>query len=112
MNLSNRDQKRKTTVSLHRIIQRNSTQVDRRKSAATVKIAIEKELRVYVHANTVRNRLYEISLNGRVARKKLDVNKINRGKRRDYTKTMMEQPFHYWKRTYLSLTCLNLMGRL
>ena len=64
---------------------------DCRKSAATVKTEIEKELDMFVQANTVRNRLDGISLNGPVAWKKLDVNKINRGKRTAYAKTIMEK---------------------
>ena len=78
MNLSDRGRKQKTTASVDRIIQRK-IQVDRRKSAATIKIEIERELDVFIHANTVRNWLHEIGLNGRVAQGKFYVNKINRG---------------------------------
>ena len=66
MNLSGRGRKRKTTASVEQIIQQK-IKLDRRKSAPTVKADIEKELGVIVHANTVRNRLYEIGLYGRVA---------------------------------------------
>jgi transposase len=96
LNMSGRVRKRKTTAVVDRIIQRK-VKVDRRKSASIVKMEIEKELGVLVHANTVRNRLHEIGLNGRVARKKPYVNKINRGKRMVYAKTMMAKPFDYWK---------------
>ena len=41
--------------------------LDRRKSAPTVKVGIEKELGVIVHPNTIRNRLHEIGLCGHVA---------------------------------------------
>ena len=97
LNLSGRGRKRKSTASVDWTIQ-CKIKVDRRKSAATVKIEIEKELGVFVHADTVRSRLHEIGLNGRVARKKLDVNKINQRKRIAYAKTMMEKSFDYWKR--------------
>ena len=79
LNLSGRGRKRKTTASVDRIIQRK-IKLDRQKSAPTVKAEIEKELVVIVHANTIRNRLHEIGLYGRVARKKPCVNKVNRGK--------------------------------
>ena len=69
MNLSGRGRKRKTTASADRILQRK-IKLDRRKSAPTVKAEMEKELGVIVHANTIRNRLDEIGLYGRVARKK------------------------------------------
>ena len=41
--------------------------------------------------------LFEIDLYDRVARKKSYVNKINRGKRIDNAKMMMEKPYDYWK---------------
>ena len=62
-----------------------------------MKAEIEKELDVIVHTNTIRNRLHEIGLYGRVVRKKPYVNKINRGKRIAYAKMMMEKPYDYWK---------------
>ena len=96
MNLSGRGRKRKTTASVDRIIQRK-IKLNRRKSAPTVKAEIEKQLGVIVHANTIRNRLHEIGLYGRIARKKPYVNKINRGKRIDDVKMMMEKPYDYWK---------------
>ena len=46
MNLSGRGRNRKTTSSLHRIIQ-HKIKVDRRKSAATAKIEIKRARRVY-----------------------------------------------------------------
>ena len=96
VNLFGRGRKRKTTAAVDRIIQRK-IKVDRRKSASTVKGEVEKELGISLHANTIRNRLHEIGFYGRVARKKPLVNKINRGKRIDYAKTMIKMPFDYWK---------------
>ena len=96
LNLSGRGRKRKTTASVDRIIQRK-IKLDRRKSALIVKAEIEKELGVIVHANTIRNRLHKIGLYGRVARKTLYVNKINRGKRIAYAKMIIEKPYDYWK---------------
>ena len=94
--LGSRPKTKNYTASVDRIIQRK-IKLDRRKSTPTVKPAIEKGLDVIVHANTIRNRLHEIGLYGRVARKKSYVNKINRGKRIAYAKMMMEKPYEYWK---------------
>ena len=80
--MSGRGRKRKTTSGVDRIMQRK-VKVDRRKSALAMKEAIEKDLGVVIRVNTVRNRLHEIGLRGRVARKKPYVNRINRGKRID-----------------------------
>ncbi|CAF1527135.1 unnamed protein product [Adineta ricciae] len=96
LNISGRGRKRKTTVAVDRIIRRK-IKVDRRKSATAVKIEIEKELGVVIHANTVRNRLHEIGLYGRVARKKPYVNKVNRAKRIAYAKMMIQKSSDYWK---------------
>ena len=41
--------------------------------------------------------LFEIGLYGRVARKNPYPNKINRGKRIDDAKIIMEKPYDYWK---------------
>lgn len=95
-NLSGRGRKRKTISSVDGIIQQK-IELDRQKFASSVKMKIEKELGVYVRANIVRNRLHEIGFNGRIARKKPFVNKINRGKRVVYAKMIMTKSFHYWK---------------
>ena len=94
--LGSRPKTKNYTASVDRIIQRK-IKLDRRKSAPTVKAEIEKGLGVIVHENTIRNRLHEIGLYGRVARKKPYVNKINRGKRIAYANMMMEKPYDYWK---------------
>ena len=43
---------------------------NRRISAHTVKIELESDLRLSLHANTIRNRAHEAGLFGRIARKK------------------------------------------
>ena len=91
-----RKRKRKTTATVDRFIQRK-IKFDRRNSALSVKVELENELGVIIHANTVRNRMHEIGLYGRVARKKPLVNKVSRTKRIQYAKTMMEKPCGYWK---------------
>ena len=77
--LGSRPKTKNYAASVDRIIQRK-IKLDRRKSTPTVKAEIEKGLGVIIHANTIRNRLHEIGLYGRAARKKPCVNKINRGK--------------------------------
>ena len=92
--LGSRPKTKNYTASGDRIIQRK-TKLDRRKSAPTMKAEVEKELGAIVHANTIRNRLHEIGLCSRVARKKLCINKINREKRIAYAKMMIEKPYDY-----------------
>ena len=75
-NIIGRGRKRKTSMHLDRIIQRK-VKVDRRKSASFVKIDIESELGITISEQTVRRRLHEIGLKGRVTRKKSYVNKVN-----------------------------------
>ena len=94
-NIIGRGRKRKTSMHLDRVIQRK-VKVDRRKSASSVKIDIESELGITISEQTVRRRLHEIGLKGRVARKKPYVNKVNRGKRLEYAKTYREKPLGYW----------------
>ena len=94
-NIIGRDRKRKTSMHLDRIIQQK-VKVDRRKSASSVKIDIESELGITISEQTVRRRLHEIGLKGRVTRKKPYVNKVNRGKRLEYAKMYREKPLGYW----------------
>ena len=96
LNVKGRGRKRKTTATIDRFMPRK-IKVDRRKSALSVKVELENEFGVIIHANIVRNRMHEIGLYGRVARKKPLVNKVSRTKRIQYAKTMMEKPFGYWK---------------
>ena len=69
---------------------------------------VENEFGVVIHTNTVRNRLHDIGLNGRIARKKPYVNKINREKRIDDAKKIMEKPFDYSKNVLCGFMNLNL----
>ena len=94
-NIIGRGRKRKTSMHLDRVIQRK-VKVDRRKSASSVKIVIESELGITISQQTVRRRLHEIGLKGRITRKKPYVNKINRGKRLEYAKAYREKPLSYW----------------
>ena len=78
-NLKGRGRRRKTSTHTNHILQRK-VKTDRRKSTASVKAELENELKVIISESTVRRRLHEVGLYGRVARKKPYVNKINRCK--------------------------------
>lgn len=95
-NLFGRGRKRKTTMTTDRLIVRK-IKANRRISAHAVKIEIEKELGITLHANTIRNRAHEVGLFGRVARKKPFVNKANRAKRLKYAKEMLDKPLGFWE---------------
>ena len=56
-----------------------------------MKVEIENEPRIPLHVETIRNRAHEATLFGRVAREKPYVNKINRGKRLNFAKEMLEK---------------------
>ena len=86
-----RGRKRKTSANVDRIIQRK-IKADRRKSAPSVKIELQSEHEITISEQTVRRRLHEVGLFGRVARKEAYVNKINRGKRIAFVKTYWEKP--------------------
>ena len=94
-NIIGRDRKRKTTVYLHRAIQRK-IKADRRKSASFVKVVIETEFGIIISQQTVRRRLHEVGFKGRVARKKPYVDKTNRIERIQYAKKYREQPLCFW----------------
>ena len=109
-NILGRGRKRMTTEHLDRLIQRK-VKADRRKSAASVKVEVENELGIKVSEQTVRRRLHEVGLYGRVARKKPYVSKVNRGKRLRYVKSWQEKPLECWKNVLWSdETKFNLFG--
>ncbi|CAF3530152.1 unnamed protein product [Rotaria sp. Silwood1] len=95
-NILDRGRKRKTTIHVDKAIQ-GKIKVDRRKSAPTVGQEIEQELGVLISNQTVRRRLHEIRFYGRVARKKLYVNKANRLKRLKYVKMHEDKDMEFWK---------------
>ena len=79
-NILGRGRKRETSLNVDRIIQRK-IKVDRRKSAPSVKVELQSKHGITISEQTVRRRLHEVGLFGRVARKKPYVNKVNCGKR-------------------------------
>ena len=103
-NIIGRGRKHKTSMHLDRITQRK-VKVDRRKSASSVKIDIESELGITISEQTVRRRLQEIGLKGRVTRKKPYINKVNRGKRLEYG-------IMYYGLMKVNLICLGRMAKL
>ena len=100
-NLMGRGRRRKTSTDTDRILQRK-VKTNRRKSAASVKAELENELKVIISESTVHRRLHEVGLYGRVARKKLYVNKINRCKHLEYAKNYREKPLDFWNKVLWS----------
>ena len=90
-NIIGRGRKRKTTTHTDRLIQRK-IKANRPEPAAAVKAERETSLNI----STVRRRLHEAGLYGRIARKKTYVNKINRGKRLEYARIHRDKPLGYW----------------
>ena len=76
---------RKTSIHTDRILQLE-VKTNYRKSAASVKAELENELKCIISESTVRRRLHEVGLYGRVAGKKPYVNKTNRRKSLEYAK--------------------------
>lgn len=72
-------------------------QADPKISAPKLANKVEKYLHKSVSPQTIRNVLKKNGLNGRVARKKPFVSKINRKKRLDYVKTHLNKNFDFWK---------------
>ena len=96
-----RGRRRKTRTYADRILQRK-VRTNRRKSVSSVKAEVVNELIVIVSKLTVRRRLHEVSLYGRVARKKPYVNKINRHKHLEYAKNYREKPLGFWNKVLWS----------
>ena len=94
-NMIGRGRKRKTTIHTDRIIQRQ-IKTDRRKSSTSVKDELQTELNITISATTIRRRAHEIGLYGHIVRKKPYLNKVNRGKRLEYTRTYREKPLGFW----------------
>ena len=82
-NIIGRGRKRKTTVYLHRAIQRK-IKAGRRKSASSVKA----EFGIIISEQTLHRRLHEAGFKGRVARKKSYVDKTNWMKCIQYAKNI------------------------
>ena len=95
-NLFGRGRKRKTTTTTDRTIQR-TLKKDRRSPAEKVAAEIKKQLDISLSAQSVRNRVYEIGMFGRVARKKLYVNKVNRSKRFKFGREILQKPLDFWQ---------------
>ena len=92
-----RGRRRKTSTHTDHILQRK-VKTNRRKSVGSVKAELESEIKVIISESTVRCQLHEVSLYGRVARKKPYVNKINRRKRLEYAKKYREKPLDFWNK--------------
>ena len=83
-------------------ILRRKVKTNRRRTVSSVKAEFEDKLKVITSESTVRRRLHEVGLYGRVARKKLYANKINRRKRLEYAKNYREKPLGFWNKVLWS----------
>ena len=90
-NLKSQGRRRKRSTNTERILHRR-VKTNRRKSVISVKGELENELKIIISESTVRRRLHEVRLYGRVSRKKPYLNKINRRKRLEYAKNYREKP--------------------
>ena len=109
-NLMGRGRRRKTSTHTDRILKRK-VKTNRRKSASSVKVELDSELKVIILESTVHRRLHEVGLYGCVARKKPYVNKINRHKRLEYAKNYREKPLGFWnKMLWSDESKFNLLG--
>ena len=86
--------KRKPRATTDRLIQCRLN-LNRQKSASTVKVEIENERGISLYVDTIRKRAHELGLFGRVARKKPYMNKINRGKRLKFANEMFEKSVNF-----------------
>ena len=58
---------------------------------------IKEQLDILLSAQTVRNRVHEIGMFGRIATKKVYVNKVNTSKCFKFAKEMLEKPLDFWQ---------------
>ena len=93
-NIIGRGQKRKKITHTDRLIQRK-IKATRLEPAAAVKAELETNLNIVISDSTVRRRLHEAGIYGRVARKIPYVNKINRSKRLEYARIHRDKPLGY-----------------
>ena len=82
---------------LHGRLLQRKVKTNRRRSAASVKIELENELKVIISESMVHRGLYEVGLYGRIARRKSYVNRIKRLKRLNYAKKISSEAFRILK---------------
>ena len=93
--LFSRGRKRKTTITTDWTIQRILNKY-RRISTKKLAADIKEQLDMSLSAQNVWNRVHEIGMFGRVARKKPYVNKVNRSKRFKVAKEMLQKLLDFW----------------
>ena len=95
-NLFGRGRQRKTTITTDGTIQRILNKY-RRISTKKLTAEIKEQLDISLSAQNVGNRVHEIGMFGRVARKKLYVNKMNRRKCFKVAKKILQKPLDFWQ---------------
>ena len=94
-NLFDRGRNEKSTTT-DRTVQR-ILKKDGRTSPEKMAAEINKQLDILLSAQTIRNRAHEIGMFGRVATKKVYVNKVNRSKCFKVAKEMLEKSMNFWQ---------------
>ena len=87
---------RKTSAHTDRFIKRLALK-NRCSSASAIAAEVKDTTGVEVHAQTIRNRLHENGLRGRVARKKPFISLKNKKKRLKFAKEYSGKPMEFWK---------------
>ena len=93
-NIIGRGRKWKTAIHTDRVIQ-HKIKTNRRISSSSVKVELHNQLNIFISETTIRRRAHEVSLFGRVARKKPHINKVNREKRLEYARICREKPLGF-----------------
>lgn len=95
VNADGRGRKRKTTATTDRYIKQLAMK-DRKMSAVKIAAEVQKATSVEISDQTIRNRLHEANLHGRVARRKPLISEKNRRKRLAFAKKYVNKPNEFW----------------
>jgi len=101
VNVPGRGRKRITTKHDDRFIKR-TVKMDRRKSAVSLAYELEDVLGKIISPQTIRNRMHEDGMYGRIARKKPFINERNRIKRVKWAKKYQDVGNSFWERVIWS----------
>lgn len=96
VNLGGRGRKRKTSHRTDRLMKKLALQ-NRKVSAAKIAAEVKAVTRTDVCPQTVRNRLHETGLHGRVPRKKPLISKRNKVKRLNFAKEHINKSPEFWR---------------
>ena len=101
VNMTGRGRKRITTKAEDRFIRR-TIKMDRRKSAVDFAFELESIMAKKMSPQTIRNRMHEVGIYGRIARNKPFINERNRKKRLTWAKKYKNIENNFWERVIWS----------